>query len=54
MQDKPNESIRCYVNSCAHHCHDAQYCGLEAIQVGTHEADPTQDECTDCQSFRMK
>ena len=34
----PNTSIRCAVTNCANHCKDAQYCGLNAIQVGTHEA----------------
>ena len=47
----PNASIRCNVTSCAHHCENAQYCGLNSIQVGTHEANPTMDQCTDCQSF---
>ena len=39
----PNRSIHCTVNSCAHHCKNEQYCGLDTIQVGTHEellADP--------------
>ena len=40
----PNQSIKCTVN----------YCGLNTITVGTHEANPTQKECTDCQSFQMK
>ena len=53
-RDNPNQSIRCTVNNCAHHCGDVQYCGLDSIQVGTHEDNPTQPECTDCQSFRMK
>lgn len=47
----PNSSIRCSVTSCAHHCEDAQYCGLNSIQVGTHESNPSVDQCTDCQSF---
>ena len=47
----PNSSIRCNVTSCAHHCEDAQYCGLNSIQVGTHESNPAVDQCTDCQSF---
>ena len=34
----PNTSIRCAVTNCANHCKDGQYCGLNAIQVGTHEA----------------
>ena len=27
---------------------------LSTIQVGTHEANPTMVECTDCQSFKLK
>ena len=46
--------IKCTVNNCAHHCKDQNYCGLNTITVGTHEANPTQKECTDCQSFQMK
>jgi hypothetical protein len=48
----PNSSIQCSVNSCAHHCKDADLCGLDRIRVGTHEQHPTQDQCTDCQDFR--
>lgn len=48
----PNASIKCTVTSCAHHCQDTNYCGLTSIQVGTHETNPTQDQCTDCQSFK--
>ena len=33
----PNQSIKCTVNNCAHHCQDSGYCGLNTIQVGTHE-----------------
>ena len=40
--------------ACAHHCQDQNYCGLNAITVGTHETNPTKVECTDCQSFQMK
>lgn len=50
----PNTSIQCNVESCAHHCKSQQYCGLNSIQVGTHETNPTQDQCTDCQSFRKQ
>ena len=50
----PNNSIKCSVTSCAHHCKEVDYCGLNTIQVGTHEANPTADQCTDCKSFRMK
>ncbi|MBO4854094.1 MAG: DUF1540 domain-containing protein [Oscillospiraceae bacterium] len=47
----PNDSISCTVTSCAHHCKDINRCGLHAIQVGTHETNPSMDQCTDCQSF---
>lgn len=47
----PNTAIHCSVTDCAHHCENAQYCGLNAIQVGTHESDPSMDQCTDCRSF---
>ena len=52
--DAPNRSIHCTVHSCAHHCDGEQYCSLESIQVGTHEDSPTQPECTDCMSFRVR
>ena len=48
----PNKAIRCTVETCANHCKSEAYCGLSAIQVGTHEANPTMDQCTDCQSFK--
>ncbi len=51
---KANESIRCTVQQCAHHCGDADYCTLASIKVGTHEMNPTMVECTDCNSFEMK
>ena len=50
----PNQSIKCTVTNCAHHCQDQNYCGLNTITVGTHETNPTKVECTDCQSFQMK
>ncbi len=48
----PNNAIQCAVTSCAHHCKDVNYCGLNSIRVGTHEANPSMDQCTDCQSFK--
>jgi hypothetical protein len=50
---EPNSSISCTVTSCAHHCKDQNRCGLHAIQVGTHETDPSMDQCTDCRSFKL-
>ena len=51
---KANESIKCTVSQCTYHCEDKNYCSLPCIQVGTHEANPTMDQCTDCQSFKVK
>ncbi len=49
-----NQSIRCTVDQCANHCDCAEYCSLDAITVGTHEGNPTVDQCTDCKSFQRK
>jgi len=54
MNNTPNESIKCTVTSCTHHCQDKNYCSLSAIQVGTHETNPTEVKCTDCESFKLK
>ncbi len=50
----PNKAIRCSITNCQHHCSSADYCSLNAISIGTHEANPTQKECVDCESFMMK
>lgn len=49
-----NYSIECTVQQCKHHCGSQDYCSLNKIQVGTHEANPTVVECTDCKSFQVK
>ena len=54
MNSHANKCIECTVQQCAHHCADANYCSLERILVGTHESNPTVDQCTDCMSFRKK
>ena len=46
-----NTCIECTIVNCANHAKDANYCELERIKVGTHQANPTQKECTDCESF---
>ena len=51
--DRPNPSIGCSVDQCQYHCGTQDFCSLEKIQVGTHEKNPTMDQCTDCQSFRV-
>ncbi len=54
MNCKANKSIECTVQQCANHCTDSNYCALDHILVGTHEGNPTMDQCTDCKSFRCK
>ena len=49
-----NESIACSVHNCSYHAKNEDYCTLNQIKVGTHEANPTVVECTDCQSFKCK
>ncbi|WP_312649005.1 DUF1540 domain-containing protein [Aminipila sp.] len=49
-----NESIKCTVEQCRHHANSQNYCSLNSITVGTHEKNPTQDQCTDCKSFEVK
>ena len=54
MNCHANKCIECTVKSCAYHCDTENYCSLERILVGTHEAHPAEDQCTDCKSFRKK
>lgn len=49
-----NMSIGCTVTSCKYNNTAERYCTLDKIQVGTHETNPTQKECTDCNSFEVK
>lgn len=49
-----NVSIGCTVNNCKYHAQQENYCTLDKICVGTHESNPTQKECTDCDSFELK
>ena len=54
MGNKANHSIACSVQQCMHHCGDKNYCSLDCISVGTHEVNPTEVQCVDCESFRLK
>jgi hypothetical protein len=54
MNYNANKCIACTVQQCAYHCDTENYCSLEHIQVGTHEMNPTDEQCTDCKSFRRK
>ena len=53
MNTKSNPSIKCTVHQCAHHCHTENHCSLDEITVGTHELNPTVEQCTDCMSFKL-
>ena len=54
MNVQINQSIKFSVQQCRHHAAGQNYCSLQEIQVGTHEANPTEKQCTDCQSFVLK
>ena len=54
MNSHANKCVECTVSECAHHCQSENYCSLDKILVGTHESNPTMDQCTDCMSFRRK
>lgn len=49
-----NDSIRCTVNNCKHHCGNENYCTLQNVTIGTHETNPTMCQCVDCESFQLK
>lgn len=53
MSCNANKSIGCTVKQCAYHCGTENYCTLGKINVGTHEANPTEVKCTDCESFKL-
>ena len=54
MKTQANKSIECTVTQCAHHCDLENYCSLGKIKNGTHECNPTMDQCTDCLSCMRK
>ena len=54
MGCKKNQTIRCTVDQCKHHEKTENFCALDSITVGTHEANPTMDQCTDCLSFEKQ
>lgn len=51
---KANRAIGCTVSQCKFHCSQENFCSLDSIQVGTHEANPSMEQCTDCMSFVAK
>ncbi len=56
MDNKTNKNshIECTVSQCANHSCEGNFCALERIRVGTHEANPTMIQCTDCESFVLE
>ena len=46
--------LACLIEAGCHHCGCEDYCTLDKVCIGTHEADPTVDQCTDCLSFVKK
>ncbi len=54
MNDKTNanHSIKCSVESCAHHCMGADYCALSSINVGSTNTPVTDSQNTECASFK--
>lgn len=53
-QECANKCIECTVTQCQNHCGAQNFCSLDKIKVGTHEWNPTMDQCTDCLSFVKK
>jgi len=53
-QENANKNIECTVTQCQNHCQAEDYCSLHKIKVGTHELNPSMDQCTDCLSFVKK
>lgn len=49
-----NESIRCTVTDCKFHNCDRNYCSLSTVTIGTHESDPKECQCVDCESFKAR
>jgi hypothetical protein len=54
MNLKNQQTIQCTVDQCANHKKTENYCSLECITVGTHEANPTMEQCADCLSFKKE
>lgn len=53
MNQTPNNSIKCSVTSCAHHCQGQNYCTLNEIKVGGCCSDVTNCANTECASFQL-
>lgn len=54
MDQKINRNIQCTVAQCKYNVNTENYCSLDMVRIGTHEANPTMCECTDCNSFETR
>ena len=54
MTNTGKQTIKCTVPQCTYNDCSEQYCTLDSIMVGTHEMNPTDEQCTDCKSFKKK
>lgn len=53
QNERSNRCIGCTVDNCAHHAKSENYCTLHQVSIGTHESDPTEPKCVDCESFLL-
>ena len=53
MNQTPNNSIKCSVTNCAHHCGGQNYCTLNEIKVGCCEPNATKCASTEDASFQL-
>ncbi|MBQ7255950.1 MAG: DUF1540 domain-containing protein [Oscillospiraceae bacterium] len=54
FHETANHCIECSVTQCQHHCQQENFCALNQIKVGTHEKNPSMEQCTDCLSYVKK
>lgn len=52
--NEANKAIGCTVESCKYHCNESNNCTLDRVSIGTHESNPTECQCVDCESFMVK
>ncbi len=54
MENRKNPNIRCTVGQCRHNLCTENFCTLDQVRIGTHEAEPSVPECVDCISFEKR
>jgi hypothetical protein len=53
MNTTGNPSIKCSVDSCAHHAANGGMCTLQEISVGCTQQNVSKCESTECASFQL-